>query len=273
MHCARWLTGFLAVLLSIAGCGGPDGGGSVAEVGSASHSWNGYHWARTANPFTLKLGDNVSPAWDGHLVTASSDWSASDVLDTLPVAGQSNRNCKPTSGRVEVCDARYGYNGWLGIATVWITNSVHITQGSVKMNDSYFSSGTYNTPEWRQLVMCQEIGHTLGLDHQDENFDNPPLGTCMDYTSDPVPNQHPNQHDYEELDIIYAHLDSTTTLDAQRAPPVAALPPQASDGADPDDVGPPAWGTLVHRSPDGKLETYVLELGAGNKVVRFVRKP
>ena len=28
-------------------------------VGSASanHSWNGYHWARTANPFTLKTGD------------------------------------------------------------------------------------------------------------------------------------------------------------------------------------------------------------------------
>lgn len=25
-----------------------------------SHSWNGYHWARTANPFRLKLGDNVS---------------------------------------------------------------------------------------------------------------------------------------------------------------------------------------------------------------------
>ena len=60
--------------------------------------------------------------------------------------------------------------------------------------------------------MCQEVGHTLGLDHQDENFDNPNLGTCMDYTSDPGTNQHPNQHDYDELEAIYAHLDTTTTV-------------------------------------------------------------
>jgi hypothetical protein len=25
-----------------------------------------YHWARTSNPFTLKLGDNVSSAWDSY---------------------------------------------------------------------------------------------------------------------------------------------------------------------------------------------------------------
>ncbi len=46
----------------------------------ANHSWNGYHWARTSNPFTLKLGDNVSGLWDGMLVTASSDWTQSNVL-------------------------------------------------------------------------------------------------------------------------------------------------------------------------------------------------
>jgi hypothetical protein len=27
---------------------------------SANHSWNGYHWARTSNPFTIQLGDSVS---------------------------------------------------------------------------------------------------------------------------------------------------------------------------------------------------------------------
>jgi hypothetical protein len=31
----------------------------------------------------------------------------------------------------------------------------------------------------------------------------------MDYTNDPSTNQHPNAHDYEELDIIYAHLDGS----------------------------------------------------------------
>ena len=60
--------------------------------------------------------------------------------------------------------------------------------------------------------MCQEVGHTLGLDHQDEIFDNPNLNTCMDYTNSPDSNQHPNAHDYEELSLIYAHLDSFTTV-------------------------------------------------------------
>ncbi len=60
--------------------------------------------------------------------------------------------------------------------------------------------------------MCQEVGHTFGLDHQDEVFDNSPLGTCMDYTNDPTPNQHPNQHDYDQLELIYAHLDTITTI-------------------------------------------------------------
>ena len=55
------------------------------------------------------------------------------------------------------------------------------------------------------MVTCQEIGHTFGLDHQDENFTNTNLGTCMDYTNDPSTNQHPNQHDYDELASIYGH--------------------------------------------------------------------
>ena len=38
----------------------------------ADHSWGGYHWARTANPFTLKLGDNLtSAAWKAHLAQTS----------------------------------------------------------------------------------------------------------------------------------------------------------------------------------------------------------
>src|SRR3989337_164385 len=48
----------------------------------ASHSWGNYHWARTSNPFTLKLGDNVTSVWDSYLAEASSDWSQSSVLNT-----------------------------------------------------------------------------------------------------------------------------------------------------------------------------------------------
>src|SRR5206468_5527238 len=119
-----------------------------------------------------------SSAWDSYLATTSSDWSASSVLNTTIVAGSAKpRNCRPTSGRVEVCDASYGNTGWLGVAQIWISGGTHITQGTVKLNDTYFNTATYDTPGWRNLVTCQEVGHTFGLDHQDTNFDNKNLGT------------------------------------------------------------------------------------------------
>src|SRR6266508_6987627 len=95
---------------------------ALTAVTSANHSWNGYHWARQSNPFTLKLGDNVSSTWDPILATTSADWSLSTVLNTTIVAGQGKGNCRPTTGRVEVCDKTYGYNGWLGQAQIWLSN-------------------------------------------------------------------------------------------------------------------------------------------------------
>ncbi|TSD07403.1 MAG: hypothetical protein Greene07144_921 [Parcubacteria group bacterium Greene0714_4] len=192
---------------------------ALGTVAYANHSWGPYHWARAANPFTLKLGDNVGTIWDGHLAFASTDWSASSTLDTTVVAGQARANCRATKGRVEVCNKTYGFNGWLGVASIWINSTNHITQGTVKLNDTYFNTATYNTPAWRQFVMCQEVGHTFGLDHQNEIFGNTNLGSCMDYTNDPsgvlysqLSNEHPNVHDYGQLDLMYAHLDSGTTV-------------------------------------------------------------
>ncbi len=189
----------------------------LAGSASANHSWGGYHWARTANPFSVKLGDNVSGLWDGMLVTASNDWSQSTVLDSPIVTGGTRaKPCKATSGRVEVCSASYGNTGWLGVAQIWITGGEHITQGVVKNNDYYFgnSSYQYNNTAEMQHVICQEIGHTFGLDHQSETGAS--LNTCMDYyhntTSSDTKSTHPNQHDYDELGIIYSHNDSFSTI-------------------------------------------------------------
>ncbi|MEO7803126.1 MAG: hypothetical protein ABIS18_01405 [Actinomycetota bacterium] len=186
---------------------------ALATPASATHSWGSYHWARTSNPFELKLGDNLTSAWDSYLATASADWTNSAVLNTTIVAGNAGnvKRCNVTPGRVEVCNSTYGANGWLGIAGISLSAG-HIAAGYVKLNDTYFNTSTYNTPAWRQMVMCQEIGHTFGLDHQDENFNNANLGTCMDYTNLPASNQHPNQHDYDQLATIYNHLDSSTTI-------------------------------------------------------------
>ncbi|KKW07663.1 MAG: hypothetical protein UY42_C0009G0036 [Parcubacteria group bacterium GW2011_GWA2_49_16] len=237
---------------------------AFATIASANHSWGGYHWARTANPFTLKLGDNVSTAWDQHLATTSVDWSVSSVLDTVIVPILSNhKNCRPTAGRVEVCNRTYGNNGWLGIASIWVSGS-HITQGTVKLNDTYFNTAKYNTPAWRQLVMCQEVGHTLGLDHQDEIFTNANLGTCMDYTNNPSTNQHPNAHDYSQLETIYAHLDSITTLFGKASSAGAARV------ADINTEDSSEWGKEVRKSHDGRSSLHERDLGKGEKIFTFV---
>ncbi|MDO8466806.1 MAG: hypothetical protein Q7S83_01560 [bacterium] len=235
--------------------------GAVASLAGATHSWGGYHWARTANPFTVKLGDNLASAWDPYLGTTSYDWTLSSVLDTSVVPGTVNpRTCKAMPGMVEVCNSKYGKNGWLGIASVWVSGS-HITQSTVKVNDTYFSTAKYNTPAWKNLVMCQEVGHAFGLDHQDEDFNNPALGTCMDYTSDPTPNQHPNQHDYDMLEAIYAHLDTSTTLSQSST---------ASAGQDIDHNNPKAWGKVLRTSSDKKASVHELDLGKDKKVFTFV---
>lgn len=188
---------------------------ALAVVGTAlaNHAWGNYHWARSSNPVSLDIGDNVSAGWDTYLNTAVSDWDQSTVLSLRGVAGgTTGSTCAPTSGRIEVCNAEYGTTGWLGVAQIWVTKGSHITQATTKVNDTYFNQAQYNTAAWRSLVMCQEVGHDFGLDHQDENFNNPNLGTCMDYTNDPdgpPSNEHPNSHDYEQLLLIYEHLDGS----------------------------------------------------------------
>jgi hypothetical protein len=191
-----------------------------ASAALASHSWNGYHWARTANPFTLKLGNNLTSAeWQSRLSQTSSDWSKSTVLDTTRVTGLArSKNCRPTLGRDEICNGSYGNNGWLGVATIWLQSGTkHIVQGTVKVNDYYLGPGAsyrYNNSAEREHVMCQEVGHTLGLDHQSTSGAS--LNTCMDYyhntSSADTKSTRPNQHDYDELATIYAHRDSSTTV-------------------------------------------------------------
>jgi hypothetical protein len=269
---------------------------AYSPAAQAHHSWGGYHWARTTTSFTLKLGDHVTSQWDSFLKTTSDNWSKSTVLDTMIVPRQAtSKRCRPTAGQVEVCNSTYGNNGWLGLAQIWISGG-HVTQGTTKLNDTYFNTSTYNTAAWRNLVMCQEVGHTFGLDHQDETFNNPNLGTCMDYTNDPdggaggasatdPSNVQPNQGDYDELLCVYdpayngvtlsttthsctgtGHLDSTPTVGSASA--ASPLPPAAKQGTFNSKAD---WGRKIRDS--GKRELWVRDFGGGAKVVTWVIRP
>jgi len=242
----------------------------------ADHSWGSYHWARTANPFTLKVHDNLTSVWEPYLAEADVDWDQSSVLDlnvlwNSPLS--SVRRCSSTSGRIEICNAKYGKTGWLGIAGISASGS-HITKGYTKLNDTYFNTSTYNAPAWRRMVTCQEIGHDFGLDHQDETFGNVNLGSCMDYTDDPdggsggasnndPSNEHPNAHDYEQIETIYAHLDSTTTISAVFDLMAQSASRPQSLGEILADAG--QWGTPVRYDAQGRPTVFVMPLGVNHE--------
>ena len=239
---------------------------------NANHAWGNYHWARSSNPLSLQIGDNVTATWDAHLSAAVADWDASSVLSLAVAPGQARGKCRPTSGRIEVCNDFYGNNGWLGIAQIWVSGD-HITQATTKVNDTYFSSAPYNTPDWRQFVMCQEVGHDFGLGHQDEAFDNPNLGSCMDYTNDPTRNDgqgnnlHPDTHDFDQLMSIYTHLDSSGGGGGcnPRSPNCTS----GNNGLPGSDFDTPGeWGQLVRA--EGRIAVYERDFGNANRVVTFV---
>lgn len=235
------------------------------------HSWGNYHWQRSANPKSIDLGDNLGTNWDPYLATASEDWNVDHpdyekVIDTEIVPGTSNRRCRPTAGMIEVCSRKYGNNGWLGLAQIWASGT-HITKGIAKLNDTYFDTNKYNKPEWRNLVMCQEVAHAFGLDHQDEGFYNANLGSCMDYTNKPLgppSNEHPNAHDYEQLASIYAHLDAASQTITMKSAKGFEFAKGVADDFERD------WGRAVAFTSKGQPRLFVKDLGASNKRITHV---
>lgn len=233
----------------------------ISPLSFAGHSWGNYHWARTSTPFNLTIINSTTEDWDTYVTKASSDWSASEKLNMTEdkngsINSKVRRRCSSPSGQVRICNLAYGQTGWLGVAGISIDSNAHIITGYTKLNDSYFSMSPYNNALWKQSVTCQELGHNMGLNHQDEDFNNDSLFSCMDYQNPPT--DHPNLHDYEQLTTIYTHFDiynsfyDTTTTNSDSGG--CSSPPGKGcnkSGAN-NDVG---WGISLGRR--GNAETFI----------------
>jgi len=248
---------------------------------AATHSWGGYHWAGNGSNLTLKVNTAITSQWNASVSGARSDWDASNelTLSALNPVAVSRKKCSPIAGQILVCNDAYSQRGWLGIASIWLSQG-HISQATTKLNDSYFNQAQYNTAAWRAFVACQEIGHDFGLDHQDEAFGPPNLGTCMDYTNDPdgggaygPSNEHPNSHDYQELNIIYDHDDGFTTSTAATNFGIRAVgqrPPAGPRSEEALGDTPSDWGRAIHRDALGRPDVFVKDLGPGRRVLTHV---
>ena len=261
MNMIRWPVGLMALAVLVL---------ALPLVANADNSWGKYHWDKsTAEP--VELRNNLTTEWANSFSGASSDWNYS-VLQNEITAGAGTA-CDPVLGGVEVCNAEYGSNGWLGIAQIWVYRGRdgHIAQGLVKVNDTYFNTSTYNTQPWRDYVVCQEVGHTLGLSHQDENFDNVNLGTCMDYTSDPngpPSNEHPNAHDYDVLTDKYAHLNGTT--DGDKSGGGNGKGNNKGKKGEPPGQDIRQWGKGISKDGKGRTDLFERDLENGDKLFTHV---
>lgn len=244
---------------------------------SATNAWNNYHWARTAHPANLVIVNSTTSEWDPYVPQAVLDWTQADELNLTEEDGSTasrvRRKCNGPTGKIRVCNLAYGYNGWLGIAGISVDSNGHIVKGYTKLNDSYFSSSPYNGGDWMQSVTCQELGHNFGLGHQDEDFYNDPLFSCMDYQESPY--AYPDDHDYEMLAAIYAHTDTYSTVadtggtDGESGGTCNAPPGKGCNKSGlPGNEGDIGWGMSLGRR--GHSESFIRIEPDGTRHITYV---
>jgi len=241
-----------------------------AATALANNTWNGYHWGDGASDphdggISLALVDDLDDAYGTEYAYAAvlADWddgplslSSSNALPTARPAACDNDASgdagNAIAGKIHVCNAAYGKNGWLGLARIWLASDGHIEAGVALMNDSYMleSGSLYDDPNARRHVLCQEIGHTFGLDHQGS----PKKQSCMNDRwglTDPS-FVGPNQHDYDTLDEIYG----SSSGDAEgggNSKPCNPKSPKCQSGANVHFAPRPGGGWIVtYTVPPGR---------------------
>ena len=235
----------------------------LAAPALADHAWNKYHWERTTPELLIPVIDHTTGIWKqrDHVGKAVADWNQSDYIEAPLSSGTGGSDCPIVRDEINVCNGDYGATGWVGIASISATRgkTTHIVGGVTKLNDHYFDQPFYNNDTWRQLVTCQEIGHDYGLGHQNENFNTDETDSCMEYTSDPTDNTHPDSHDYQMLADIYAHSHA----DGDTSGPGPGNGNGRGNGKK-FEVGntPAAWGRPVGHDAKGRPNVYKREMGA-----------
>ncbi len=161
----------------------------LASPALATHSWSVYHFP----------SDNLTPLVTGETSLAE----VGDVVADWAGLGTTIQPSHAASGNSDIkVVAKRGNPNWIGLAQIKIDSAGHILEGKVTLNSAYANydndNGTANI--WKH-VLCQEVGHILGLQHSGED-------TCMNdafetlgmYTT-------PGGHDAQQLASIYNHAD------------------------------------------------------------------
>ena len=143
----------------------------------------------------------LDSSWQVEFQLGIADWDYGnpDALTLSSTQIDIETKCSHVEGKVKVCNGDYGSTNWRGLCEVLQDRDGFITSANVRMNEFYLAS----EPEARQYSMCHELGHSFGLPHSDEDFENEDLGNCMDYTFNWDINKHPDETNYSYLSNLY----------------------------------------------------------------------
>ena len=189
-------------------------------------------WPNQGNGVMLDVVNALDPRWHDMFNMGISDWDNGypDSLTLVPtVAMIPDPECSAIQGVVKVCNSNYGATPWKGQAEVFINQDTNtILAASARLNEYYLTEK--NRAEM-QYAMCHELGHTWGVHHTDENFNNRDLGNCMDYTNRHSKNLHPDFSNFKFLHALYGLVPGAqpyaapTTTPQVTAPTPAPAPP------------------------------------------------
>lgn len=170
---------------------------SLADNRLSNHG----HWDRTSIVAHVKFLDFTSSTWP--VGTATADWDQAQGVDPDWVVADASNTCGADCVRMEErtpandplfganCTGYYGY--WTNRSPD--SNNHWTPDNKVRFNTS--CSG-HDYP-WRRAMVCQELGHALGLDHSAST------NSCMYLQPGPA-DATPSPHDYYMLKaVIYDH--------------------------------------------------------------------
>lgn len=134
--------------------------------GAAAHNWDGWHWNRGGSNVPIYIWDQTGGCGNGG--TASNDALYDIYYNPHPIYIY----CVNYHTDISMWEANEPGAWFCGLAEVWgnytnVSGELHITHGHARTNTACGTSKTF-----KQGVHCQEIAHTLGMDHSN-------TGDCM----------------------------------------------------------------------------------------------